>query len=186
MKLTRLLRNGLSIGLLVLMLFESGGCGPQWRKKFTRKHKTEAQLEQPILVLQPDALATYPPDVRYREHFAYWKTWHSELLASLGQIKKRDLRYLNGSVGELRAMVELLSGPQAQRLREILVELSDMEESWSKAPEVQGPSAASRSRLEQIEREINKKFHYSKVKAVIIQEPAREKAQDQAKNAASR
>jgi hypothetical protein len=42
----------------------------------------------------------FPPSVRYQEHFAYWKSWHSELLASLGQIKKRDERYLSGAIEE--------------------------------------------------------------------------------------
>lgn len=151
--------------LLVVCLLASG-CGPQWKKKFIRKKKV-VRTTQPILTLISNIQATYPPEVRYQEHFAYWKSWHSELLASLGQIRKRDLRYLNGTISELQSMEELLAGPPAKRLGEILTELRQMEEGWSLSPQTGYASTRVRTRLQQLEREINRDFHYSEVKDAI-------------------
>ena len=145
------------------------GCSPEWKRKFVRKRKQSVQAAQPILVLQSDSQAAFPPAVRYQEHFAYWKSWHSELLGSLGQIRKRDLRYLSGTVGELRSLAELLKGERADRLREILSELNSLGESWSRTPEPWHPPSAVRTRLEQIRREIDRDFHFSKVKDSLVE-----------------
>lgn len=142
------------------------GCGPHWKQKFIRKGKP-VQTQQPILTLQSDIQATDPPEVRYQEHFAYWKSWHSELLDSLGQIRKRDLRYFSGMISELQSMAQLLSGPPADRLGEILVELHKLEKDWSESNPTGSPPPAVRTRLAQIEREIDKNFHPSKVKDSI-------------------
>ncbi len=152
--------------LLTTCLLIITGCSPEWRRKFVRKKKNVSP-PQPVLVLQADMQAIHPPAVRYREHFAYWKSWHSELMASLGQIRKRDLRYLNGAAGELRSLAELLSGSSADRMREISNELSEMEVRWSSKPASWRVSVRDRLRLEQIEREINRDFHYSNIQSSI-------------------
>lgn len=144
------------------------GCGPEWKKKFIRKRK-DAKPPQAILVLESDEKSLLPPVARYQEHYAYWKSWHSELLSSYGQSRKRDLRYLSGVVGELRAMRAILSdGPSADRMQEILVELTELEEFWQLAPEgIWQPSARDRSKLQQLQRIIEKDFAYSDVKESI-------------------
>ena len=76
--------------LLILSVSAVSGCGPEWKKKFIRKRKN-AQVTQPILLLQPDYKAVMPAKDRYREHFAFWKSWHTEMLSSFGQLKRRDL-----------------------------------------------------------------------------------------------
>ena len=146
------------------------GCGHEWRKKFVRKRKKEVETPQAILTLQPDYKAMYPTADRYREHFAFWKSWHSELLSSLGQIQKRDVRYLNGVIGELRTMVSLLTGGPAQRMREILVELQEMEDKWSSAPSTWSIPTSQRTTLEQLQREIDKAFYYSRVKEFLVKD----------------
>ena len=156
---------------LVCSLAALPGCGEQWQKKFIRKKKSVGP-PQPILVLVPDEKALHPPEDRYREHFALWKSWHSELLASLGQIRKRDQRYLIGAVGELRAMRELLTGPPAEDLSGILTELAGLHEAWDRSPEPWRLAPAVRTRLEQIERQVNRRFHYSRVKGTIPPAPA--------------
>ncbi|GEM_PF-538291 len=159
-----------ALGLVASLLLS--GCSPEWKKKFVRKKKKgDLSGPQAILVLQPDAKAVFPPDVRYRQHYAFWKSWHSELLGSLGQIHKRDIRYMDGVIGELRAMQADLSGPPAERLKEILVELSDLQDEWEGSPGVAPAPVSHRLRLEKIQREINKKFHYSEVKASIHPDP---------------
>ena len=135
--------------LCLLLILPMMGCSPAWKRKFIRKSK-DAVLPQPILVLQSNVEATYPPDVRYQAHFAYWKSWHGELLDSLGQIRKRDSRYLAGVISELRSMEKILTGPPAQRLTKILEELSQIQERWQQAPEPWAPSSAQRVRLEQL------------------------------------
>lgn len=161
------MKKMVALGLLFASLsFCAEGCSPQWRKKFIRRSK-DVVAPQPILVLQSEQQATYPPDVRYREHFAYWKSWHSELVNSLGNMRKRDLVNLSGVIGELRSLQELLKGPPADRLREILEELTPLQQAWSKDSGSLYAPAAMRSRLQQLQREIDKKFHYSKVKQCL-------------------
>lgn len=147
------------------------GCSPAWRKKFIRKRAKQAVEPQAILVLQPDPRAIFPPNIRYQEHYAFWKSWHSELLLSLGQIHKRDLRYMDGVIGELRAMQSVLSGEPANRLRQILVELSALQDEWERSPDTWQMPASHRTRLEKLQREIEKDFHYSDVKESIVPDP---------------
>ncbi|MBI3332800.1 MAG: hypothetical protein HYZ93_01765 [Candidatus Omnitrophica bacterium] len=152
--------------MFLCLALVTAGCGPQWKKKFVRKRKN-VEGPQAVLVLEPDVRATHPPAVRYQEHFAYWKSWHSELLNSYGENRKRDLRHLVGMISELRAMAEVASGPPAEHLRRILVELGDLEDSWERSQGGWPPSANIRVRLERLEREIDKELHYSKVKKWI-------------------
>ncbi len=158
------------IALVLLLSISLTGCSRAWKTKFIRKRKKETGPPPAILVLQPDYKAIYPPAVRYREHYAFWKSWHSELLISLGQIHKRDVSYLNGVIGELRSMQALLSGPSAQRMHDILVELSDMQDQWERAPATWQMPASDRTRLERFQREISKKFNYSDVKEELVQD----------------
>ncbi|MBI3616383.1 MAG: hypothetical protein HY211_07705 [Candidatus Omnitrophica bacterium] len=160
---TTVSRRFLALFLICTLL---AGCSPQWRGKFTRKKKGVSG-PQPILTLQSNVQATHPPAIRYQEHFAYWKSWHSELLGSLGEIRKRDMTYLNGSIGELRSLAQLLSGPPSEKLKGILVELNDLQEQWEGRSQAWSVSSSERTRLEQLERQINRDFYYSKVKEWI-------------------
>jgi hypothetical protein len=146
-----------------VLCFSAEGCSPQWRKKFVRKRKS-AQAAQPVLAFQTEAEATYPPAIRYQEHFALWKAWHSGLLDSYGEIRKRDLRYLKGAVGELQSMAQLLNGPPADRIQKVLAELNKVQRSWATAPEPWNPPPSFRGRLERVKREVDRELHYSKVK----------------------
>lgn len=159
------------IGLGLIGCFLVSGCSREWRQKFMRKRKN-VSAPQAVLVLQSDVQATHPPEVRYQEHFAYWKSWHSELISSFGQIRKRDMAYLNGCIGELRSLAQLLSGPPSEHLRKILEEMGDMQEKWEAQPSTGYATSSARTRLEQMEREINRDFYYSKVKKWIPAAPS--------------
>lgn len=163
------MKRAIAVFLLLAFAGSAGGCSPEWKKKFTRKGRKPREV-QAILVLQPDYKAVHPAADRYREHFAFWKSWHGELLTSFGQIKKRDLAYLNGSIGELRSMQVLLTGQPAQRLKEIVSGLDEMEQRWSASPTSTHP-ASDRTLLESFQREVNKTFHYSNIKQTVVPEP---------------
>ena len=164
------LKRFFAVALIALLAVQTSGCNSSWRKKFVRKRSKKETVEpQAYLVLQPDQKAIFPPDVRYREHYAFWKSWHSELLGSLGQIHKRDIRYMDGVIGELRAMQSTLSGPPAERLKEILVELSGLRDKWENSPGNAPRPVSDRTRLEKLQREISNKFHYSNVKELIVE-----------------
>lgn len=155
--------------LLIFSVSAVSGCGSEWKKKFVRKRKN-AKVTQPILTLQPDYKAVMPAKDRYREHFAFWQSWHTELLNSFGQLKRRDLSHLNGAIGELSAMQAILTGEPSQRLKKIVEDLDAMKERWSAAPLASHP-AADRSTLERFQREISKNFHYSNIKETVVPEP---------------
>jgi len=159
----------IALGLVVCFLLS--GCDSSWRAKFIRKRKKDAGPPQAILVLQPDYKAVYPAADRYREHYAFWKSWHGELLISLGQIRKRDLTYLNGVIGELRSMQALLSGQPSQRMHDILLRLSDMQDQWERSPATWQIPASHRTELEKLQREIDNKFNYADVKKELVQDP---------------
>ena len=160
----------LLIAAIGLLSQGTSGCSPEWKRKFIRKKKDVKEV-QPILVLHSGSEALFPPAARYQERYAYWKSWHIDLLTSLGQIKKRDLRNLSGVIGELRSMQALLDGPPSQRLQQILVELQDLEQSWDRMPSATWhTSSVARSRLEQLQREISKELYYSRVKDHIVQD----------------
>ena len=147
------------------------GCSREWRKKFIRRHRKETAAPQAILTLDPDFKAMYPPADRYREHYAFWKSWQDELLNSLGQIRKRDLRYLDSAIGEVRALQTLLTGRSADRLREILIQLSGLHDKWESKPDTWQMPVSDRTRLEKIQREIAKDFQYGDVKESIAKDP---------------
>ena len=170
--------TGRLVALAVLAAFVCGtaGCGQVFKRKFVRKNQ-KVKTVQPILTLESDAQATYPPAIRYREHYAYWKSWHSELLASYGQIQKRDLSYLNGSLSELASLKELLTGEPQQRLVAILIEMNRIRDSWLKMPEPWKPPVSDRTTLQRIERAVTKKFVYSKIRKAIIEDPQKRDAQ---------
>ncbi len=149
---------------LVFCLFSSAGCGR--KVQLLRKRKSKAPA-QPIMVLEPNDQAMYAAGVRYQEHFSYWKSWHSELLGSYGQMRRRDLRNLTGVISELRSMEDILTGPPADHLRGILQEITAMNEKWRQKPDTWTPPTAQRSRLEQLMREIDRNFYYKKVKAWV-------------------
>ena len=159
------------LALIGLLACQSTGCSPEWRRKFVRKRAKPVEEPQAVLVLEKDPKAMFPAAVRYREHYAYWRTWHGELLISLGEIRKRDLRYLDGVIGELRSMQALLTGQPSQRMRDILVELSDLRGEWEKTPQAVQLPFSERTRLEKLQREITKKFHFSEIKDSIAPDP---------------
>ena len=161
----------LALVLAAAMAGSLAGCSSQWRNKFIRKSKNP-RTAQAFLVLQPDQLAVMPAADRYREHFAFWKSWHSQLLDSFGELKKRDMVNLNGAIGELRSMKALITGKPADRLKEILTQMDEMEERWSIAPTPSHPTG-DRTSLERIQREVGKKYHYSNIKQTVIPEPER-------------
>lgn len=159
-------RKRFAIVLLAFLftVLSLAGCGRNIQ--LIRKRKPHAP-PQPIMVLERNDQALYQPALRYQEHFAYWKSWHADLLNSYGQMRKRDLRNLSGVISELRAMEYILTGPPADHLRGILQEISAMEEKWRTEPDTWTPPSTFRNRLAQLMREIDKSFYYKKVKAWI-------------------
>jgi hypothetical protein len=157
------------IGCLLLGMV---GCGPQWKRKFVRKRAKQAAPAQPILELQPDMKAVMPAADRYREHYAFWKSWHSELLLSFGQIQKRDQRYLAGSINELRAMQSLLAGKPSDEMKTILLQLAEIQSQFMSASPAWKPSASIRTQLERIQRQVNRDFQYSAVKQSLVADPS--------------
>ena len=161
-----------AVVVISCLLLGMAGCGPHWKQKFVRKRGKAAPIAQPILELQPDMKAVLPAADRYREHYAFWKSWHSELLISLGQIQKRDQRYLAGSLNELRAMQALLTGESSEKMKAILLEMAEIQDQFMNASPAWKPSSAIHSRLERIERQVNREFSYSRVKKSLVADAA--------------
>lgn len=169
------LRRLIALCLLVCFLGAACGCSHEWKKKFVRKRK-DVTPPKAVLALEPDHKAMYPAAVRYREHYAFWKSWHSELLASLGQMRKRDLRYLDGTIGEVGSLQALLTGPQAEQLGAVLKDLRKISDRWQQSAGPWSVSTRDRMTLERLERKIQGSFQYGDVKAAILKDPESEES----------
>lgn len=164
-------RLRLVVSLLLAGCFLAAGCSPKWREKFIRKKKKAAPTQQAILVLQPDYKALLPVADRYREHFAFYKSWSSSLIDSYGDLRKRDKVNLQGVIGETEAMQGLLTGLPSVRLKEILRQLQQIEDQWERMPDTWTPPHSTRLKIERLTREVNRDFHYSEVKDSLIGDP---------------
>ncbi|PIQ81606.1 MAG: hypothetical protein COV76_07860 [Candidatus Omnitrophica bacterium CG11_big_fil_rev_8_21_14_0_20_64_10] len=163
-------RNGwVALGLAVTLL-GSGGCGPQWKRKFIRKKK-DPKPPQAILVLQADHEMTHSARALYRERYAFWKSRHRDLTAGLGKSRKSDLANLKGAIGELTSMERfLLPSPKKERLGKILKRLNQIEADWAPKPAGWTPPSSHRIELEKFRREIAKDFAVSDVASFLPEE----------------
>ena len=164
----RRVSRGWALVVVCAVALSAAGCSPAWKKKFIRKKKTPQGYNQPIFVLQTGTAALLPPPVLYKERYAYWKYWHRDLLATLGRTKKRDVRYLGGVIGELRAMSDILQESSADdRLIGIISELNKMHRQWRASLDSYRSSSIVRQKLERLQRELDRDYHFSKVKEWI-------------------
>ena len=83
---------------------------------------------------------------------------------------------MTGTIGELRSMAEVVSGPPAEHLRAIVTQLGEIEKSWADHPDSSRIPVSTRMQLERLKREIDRELYYSKVKTWIITTAASEKS----------
>ncbi|MFH0763632.1 MAG: hypothetical protein V1927_01350 [Candidatus Omnitrophota bacterium] len=91
--------------LLFFMLASLTGCETV-AKKFRRKKKEVAKMPR---IFKAKAYVKKPTPELYKKHYAYWSSWHSELIQELGDNHKKDTLCIEQIVSNLKDMQNILT-----------------------------------------------------------------------------
>lgn len=150
------------IYLLLLILFISfSGCATL-QKKFVRKKKQEEKAT-PIITMYD-----YSKDLRvdelYKKHFLFWKTWQLELIERMdATYKKRNVCY-DHIIASLMEMERYLAAPKREELQPFLERIKSIDPMIRKGRLSKSEKYRMREMLEDVRRQIEKRFSYSDVK----------------------
>jgi hypothetical protein len=136
-----------------------GGCATA-KKKFIRKRAEP--VVRPVVYTQDEDFRQYSNKYHYTTHFTYWKTWHSEFLATLGENAKREERAAEEAIGHLEGMSHYLLEPKKGELEAQIAILRQV----LSGLRTRG-SQTFVSKLERVYRVVNTNFSYERVKAFI-------------------
>jgi hypothetical protein len=84
------------------------------QRKFTRKKKDTVKMPR---FYQIKKYTKKPSPELYKQHFAYWESWQSELIQYLGQNHKKDVRAMEEAVGHLKDMQSILIPSKADAMQ---------------------------------------------------------------------
>lgn len=111
--------------ILFFFSFNISGCAhinKTLREKFSKKKQDVSEKTQPIIPLQEEE--TYPNEVSYKLHYAYWDAWMTDLINYLGANKKRDTANCRRAVENLEKMSTFLKEEKADQLKPYFEELT--------------------------------------------------------------
>ena len=157
------LKRLLTLVLLACVASSFIGCATA-KKKFIRKRPDKAV--QPVMYTEEEQVQKYSNKYQYTTHFTYWRTWHSELLAYLGQNTKREKRAAEEAVGHLDGMKRYLTEPKKSELETEIAVLKDALVTIERG--MSGQRVNLTQKLERSQRVINSDFQFEKVKAFIV------------------
>ncbi|MCX5714110.1 MAG: hypothetical protein NT033_04745 [Candidatus Omnitrophica bacterium] len=155
-------------GLLV-MICALIGCDA-FVRKFTRK-QNKANITPEEMVIAPEE---YKPPViskeeAYRQYFLYWKSWHDELIDSLGRSinQKKQLSCVDEEIKNLQDIRKLLKEPKQKKLDAYLDKINTLRGQIKE--DIYGINLAKyRYGAENLRRGIMRDFSYQKVKDDLI------------------
>ena len=146
--------------VVCLLSVELSGCAAL-RKKFTRKKKKKKEASFVYNVQDYEK----PPNIDlYKKHFAFWKTWHKELVNKLGMNKMRDLRAFTESVGELESLKKLLAAEKTELLQGYIDQLEGHYNKYKSEDFTETRSRQMRKELNRLLLRIDKAYRFSRVK----------------------
>jgi len=146
--------------LLIFMLVNLTGC-EALAKKFRRKKKEEVKMPR---MYQVKIYVKQPTPELYRKHFAYWASWHSELIQELGENHKRDLLCIEQIVSNLKDMQNVLVPEKGKDLTPHIEKLAKVRDVIVTEDLTTANKTYVSRTLEREERFIKKEFTYKKVK----------------------
>ena len=148
------------------LLVTSIGC-ESFRKKFMRKPKYQPPHEEMVIEPKDYSKLQLPVDKAYIQYYTYWKAWHNELLNFLnpGESKKKILSCFQQILLNLNRMKDLLAHEdKINLLEDYIAKISSLEQEV-KTKEIALISFSHfRSQSEQLLRNIQRDFSFSKVK----------------------
>lgn len=131
------------------------------QRKFTRKKKATVKMPR---IYQVKKYEKRPSPELYKKHYAYWESWHSELIKVLGKNHKKDKKCIEEIVGNLTDMQNILIPEKGDILKAHIERLARVRDTIFR----EEMSTANRSyvlmTLEREDRFIKREFCYNKVK----------------------
>jgi hypothetical protein len=159
------MRKTVSILLIISLVFGAAGCAGMQRK-FTRKKKDAAKKPR---IYQLKKYEKKPTPELYKKHYAWWMSWQSEILSTLGKNHKKDMSCIEQIVSNLRDMQSLLVPEKADELEPHIARLDEVKNILFKEDLTQFNRTYVTMTLEREERYVKKNFYYKKIKDYLRQ-----------------
>lgn len=159
------MRKALSVLIIISLVFGTAGCA-NLQKKFTRKKKTETKKPR---IYQIKKYEKKPTPELYKKHYAWWMSWQSEILATLGKNHKKDRCCIEQIVSNLRDMQGILVPEKADELEPHIARLEEVKKIIFTEDLTQFNKTYVTMTLEREERYIKKNYSYRKVKDYLRQ-----------------
>lgn len=160
-----MLRKRLIILFLLIFVASSFGCD-SFRRKFIRKSKEEPKGEEMVIEPKDYSKLQLPVDKAYTQYYTYWKAWQNELLTYLieGTSKKKILSCFDQAILNLEHMKDLLDNAEKVTLLDSYIkETSSLAEEVRERTLTALPTTRIKSESEQLLRNIQRDFSFSKV-----------------------
>ena len=154
------MRKALSALLIISLILGTAGCASM-QKKFIRKKKPAAKKPH---IYQLKKYEKKPTPELYKKHYAWWMSWQSEILATLGKNHKKDMCCIEQIVSNLRDMQGILVPEKADELEPHIARMEEVKRILFKEDLTQFNRTYVTMTLEREERYIKKNFYYKKVK----------------------
>ena len=143
----------------VFLTLNLTGCDAMQRK-LTRKKTT---VKQPRFY-QIKKYTKKPSPELYKKHFAYWASWQEDLIQSIGQNHKRDIRGIEEALGHLKDMQNILIPSKADELQPHVEKMEAARTIILRSDLSFASRDYVRGILDREDRAIKRDFCYSKVK----------------------
>jgi len=154
------MKRGFFVLLTVVLLAGLIGCDAI-QKKFTRKNKPTVKIPR---FYQLKKYTRKPSPELYKQHFAYWESWQSELIQFLGQNHKKDVRAMEEALGHLKDMQSILIPSKADDIQPHVEKMEEAKEIVLRGDLTFATQDYVRGVLDREDRAIKREFCYNKVK----------------------
>jgi len=154
------MKKAVAFTLIAVMILNIAGCAGVQRK-FTRKKKETVKMPRIYQVKEYD---TKPTPELYKKHYVYWESFHSEMIMTLGQNKKKDKMCIEHILSNLMDMRKMLMPEKAAELDIHIVRLEKIKDILHKEDLTRFNRTYITMTLERESRYIKRGFVYSKVK----------------------
>ena len=158
------MRKTISVVLVFFMFLNLAGCA-SLQKKFTRKKKETVRMPR---IYQVKKYEKKPSLELYQKHYAYWESWHSELVTVLGQNRRKDKRCIEELTGQLYDMRNLLVPEKAKALEAHIEKIARVKDTIFNEDLTQFNKDSVLMTLDREERLVRKDFSPGKVRNYII------------------
>ncbi len=153
------MKKPILILLTFIFIISLTGCDAI-QKKFTRKKTT---VKKPRFY-QLKKYSKKPSPELYKQHFAYWASWQSELSQYVGQNHKKDVRATEEALGHLKDMQNILIPSKAEEMERHIEQMEKAKEIISRGELSFANKDYVRNIVDREDRAVKRDFCFNKVK----------------------